>query len=148
MLNIHGDGPAMDELLSQIRTAKSTARNKKGDESVLEITSSQADRENVISYDADMDLIAKYRTDESIKAIEIKRGTEYKINRPFYGFIKRVERDGDVFIWEVCDETGSIKGSSTVSERVGSIVCLKGCSVWRITENHLNIVEGNITRLV
>lgn len=117
------------------------------EEEVLEITTSQAENDYQGHFEPNFDLISHYRTSSSITALQLKRATELKIYRSFYCFIKTVIPMGDIFRWELYDETGTICGSSTVNASPGTLVCLRDFSLWRICENHINILKENVTEV-
>ncbi|KAI4291574.1 hypothetical protein PAPHI01_0848 [Pancytospora philotis] len=90
--------------------------------------------------------------EEYITAAEIRRLPLYRIDRPFYAILKSVECYGaDVCRWELCDETGVVFGSTCAREEaaaIGDVVCLSRCSLWKIKENHLNIAQSNIVKVI
>lgn len=87
-----------------------------------------------------------------VTAFEVSRLSQYRIHKPFWGMVKGIERFGSsVCRWEMCDETGTVFGSTCVHEdtaAIGDVVCLENCGVWRLKENHLNIVPGNIKKVI
>jgi hypothetical protein len=97
----------------------------------------------------------KERTKASVGSVEVKKSKDYRIEGRFVALIKRIDRySGEVARLELVDGDGTVQGSSlldTVNKvglRVGSIVILSGCSLWKAGENHLNLVRESIEEVV
>ena len=121
------------------------------EESVFDIHTLQFDMLRKSRFKLDFQRLYYYRGDDFITVSEIKKITEYKIHKPFYGLVKSVELFGeDVYKWELCDDTGIIYASAYVNEdtvKVGDGIQLVDCSIWHFSDNHLNIVYDNIKEI-
>lgn len=121
-------------------------------EAILDVTTSQGESQPAGCYRLDFDFLAAHRAADALTVAEAKKTPLYKIEQPLYALVKTVEVIGaDVCRWELCDETGTIAGSTCAHEGTagpGDIVYLSGCSIWKINGNHLNIVNGNIKKII
>jgi len=121
-------------------------------EDLIEIHTSQSDVMNYNGFKLDFTELQKNRPGGSPRVEDLKNFGEYKIEDEIYLMVKEIELFVEgVYRVELCDETGVIEGSSTVGEnemRIGSLVCLREVSLWKIRGNHLNIVRENVKRVV
>lgn len=164
----------MDELISKLRsqsTQKQTSRIASQDSlndvegctekdaqavaEAFEITTSQSENIQQSRFKLDFDCLKRQRIGSFLTVSEVKTSDLWKITVPLWVIVKSVEvfkgHRSSVYRWEVCDETGSIYGSSIVEDtkvKVGNIVCLYDFSLWKIEGNHLNIVERNIKKII
>ncbi|AFM98504.1 hypothetical protein EHEL_061350 [Encephalitozoon hellem ATCC 50504] len=123
---------------------------------VHELTSSQVPTSFHIMK-LDFDVLSRVKKENQVDADinKIKGSKKYKIENLFAGIIKKLNVFGaDTACLELVDESGSICGScplSVVDEfglKVGTIVLLSKCSLWKINGNHLNIVASNINKVI
>lgn len=152
----------MDELIAKMRsqvaqTQQETSISASNEDILVikEITTSQSDAIPKNRFKLDFDALKRHRSSENMKISEVKESDSLKIDGPLWAIIKSIETfkgiESNVYRWELCDESGVIFGSSVVFDgeiSVGTIVCLKNFSVWRINGNHLNIVQRNIEKIV
>lgn len=157
----------MDELISKLRsqvaaTQKGTPEAspnevQKSDEDVMlyEINTSQAEMLPKSRFRLDFDVLKKYRKDDAMKIFELKSYEALKVDGPVWAIVKSIESfrgmNDTVCKLELIDETGVIFASSTAVDSnigVGSIICISDFSIWTANENHLNIVERNIKKVV
>ncbi|AFN83226.1 hypothetical protein EROM_061350 [Encephalitozoon romaleae SJ-2008] len=105
----------------------------------------------------DFDALAQVKKENQVEIgiDKIKCCKKYKIENVFAGIIKKLSVFGaDTACLELVDESGSICGScplAVVDEfglKVGTIVLLSKCSLWKINGNHLNIVGANIRKVI
>lgn len=142
------------ESLSQstITTNDSIKKLNKSSEEInedtfVDIRTSQSDFIDDRRFQLDFNLLRRKRESDHLTVLEAKKMTELRLFKPLYGMIKSVEMFGDIYKWEICDETGIINGSAYVREntvKVGDAVQLCDCALWKFDENHLNIVYENI----
>lgn len=85
----------------------------------------------------------------------IRKDKGYRIEVVFATIVKSLDRfSKDVARLELVDESGTMSGScllKVVDEfciKVGSVLVLNGCSLWKIGDNHLNITAANIKQIV
>lgn len=124
-------------------------------DTVQELTTSQSDVITKNRFKLDFDLLRRYRPAESMKVSDLKECDLFKVNESLWAIVKSIESfkglNGNVYRWEIIDETGVIFGSSNVNDQnisVGCIVCLEGFSIWKHGGNHLNIVSRNIKKVI
>ncbi|ADM11738.1 uncharacterized protein Eint_061330 [Encephalitozoon intestinalis ATCC 50506] len=126
------------------------------EEDIHELTSSQVSTPLHIMK-LDFNVLKQIRREIQAKMDidEIKKSKKYKVEGEFTGIIKKLDMfGGDVACLELVDESDSIYGSCSqrvVDEfglKVGAIIVLSNCSLWKINGNHLNIVSENIRKAV
>ncbi|CAD25497.1 hypothetical protein [Encephalitozoon cuniculi GB-M1] len=121
-----------------------------------DLTSSQAPASlHIMKLDFDVLSQVKKESQVEIDIERIKDSKKYKVEGIFAGIIKKLSAFGsDTACLELVDESGSICGScplSAVDEfglKVGTIILLSKCSLWKINGNHLNIAGVNIMKVV
>ena len=168
----------MDELIAKMRSQITQKNSQIISESsqdgpiivlkddIIDINTSQSEIIAKNRFKLDFDSLRKYRDcdiseqesqckDIPVKIIEVKESDCFKIAGHLWAIVKSIENykgiENNVYKWELCDETGVISGSSSVYDSeisVGTIICLKNFSIWRINGNHLNIVKKNIKEIV
>lgn len=167
----------MDELISKLRSSQRTSPGDtqrgvgEGDVSPAEHVTkfvrrpeeeeSEGVAEEVVAsqhetggpgFKLDFDYLARHREPGSAHIEDVLRMPGYKMESPLCVFVKSTDVFGDGLArWELCDETGVVYGTSAVSMdrvTVGDIVCLENCSLWKFEENHLNVVDENVKRVV
>jgi hypothetical protein len=103
------------------------------------------------------DLLKKTRerANGAVDSAAVRKDRGYRIEGTFVAVVKKTERySEEVTRLELVDESGAVQGSillRTANEaglRVGSIIVLSGCALWKVGENHLNIVHENIREVV
>lgn len=163
----------MDELIAKMRSQITQRNTQMASESsqselivlkdeIVDVNTSQSEIFTKNRFKLDFDSLRKYRDAEDtgcvgtpIKISEVKDSDSFKIEGPLWVIIKSIESykgvETNVYKWEVCDESGVISGSSTVFDNeitVGTIICLKNFSIWKLGGNHLNIVKRNIKKII
>lgn len=121
-----------------------------------ELTSSQIPISlHIMKLDFDVLAQVKKESQAEIGIDKIKSSKKYKIENVFAGIIKKLSVFGaDTACLELVDESGSICGScplTVVDEfglKVGTILLLSECSLWKINGSHLNIVGANIRKVI
>ncbi|KAH9411194.1 hypothetical protein HK407_07g11860 [Ordospora pajunii] len=105
----------------------------------------------------DFELLEQLKIEHNISTDirSIKNSKAYKVECEFAGIIKKLDRFGkDVVSIEITDQDGSISGSCTLADskefelKVGSILVLEKCSLWKVNGNHLNITSLNIKKVI
>lgn len=127
----------------------------KNEKDFYEISTSQSDFLPRNRFKLDFDILKKYRDGRSMKVSELKFCSFLKVDVPVWAIVKSIESykgmSGNVYRWELMDESGVIFASSVVSDpniSVGSVICISDFSIWSIGGNHLNIVDRNIKKIV
>lgn len=158
----------MDELIAKLRSQCSKTQNitdsqqstvnpvaSQNDSQILEITTSQSELLPKNRFKLDFDILKKYRGASSIKILELKSSNLLKITESVWALVKSIETfkgiNGNVYKWELIDETGVIFASSIVANQeicVGSVICISGFSIWKINGNHLNIIDQNVVKVL
>lgn len=157
----------MDELIAKLRSqATETQRAQeipstndmvitKECEMLNEATTSQADTPKATRFKLDFDVLRKHRESNAMRISEVKSSDLLKIEGPLWAIIKSIESykgvTGCVYKWELIDESGVIFASSVVSVpniTVGSVISISDFSIWRLSGNHLNILERNIREVL
>ncbi|KAM0672100.1 hypothetical protein CWI42_070420 [Ordospora colligata] len=105
----------------------------------------------------DFELLEQLKIEHNISTgiRSIKNSKAQKIECEFAGIIKKLDKFGkDVVFIEITDQDGSMSGSCTLADskelelKVGSILVLEGCSLWKVNGNHLNITSLNIKKVI
>lgn len=163
----------MRSQITQVNTQKSTESSQDSvivvKDEIGEINTSQSEILVRNRFKLDFDSLRKYRdgkleesenksslnNSNSIKISEIKDSDALKIEGTLWAIVKSKESykgvETNVYQWELCDESGVIFGSSLEIDNeitIGTILCLKNFSIWRINGTHLNIVRKNIVKIV
>jgi len=86
---------------------------------------------------------------QHISVADVLALTLFKVPSDLFAIVRAVELfSPGVYKWILRDRTGTIEGSSLCMVAIGSVVCLRGCSLWHINGVHLNIVADNIHSIV
>lgn len=158
----------MDNILSQLRKTtqkvqnsnserKKETNNKEDDSTILELPSTSEGDSSAVTPFTIMKLDFKRLKCLSgeITVSEILEFKEYKIHQMVVALVKKIEKySSEICYIELIDETGCI-GCSCMYKlviehdiKIGSILKVKGVSLWKIEVNHINLVEENIVQIV
>lgn len=153
----------MDEILAKLRkstqTKEDSVEEMSFDSSTLqdyetdtleEPTSSQCQTPFQIMK-LDFDNIKMLRDGDCTTVEEVSKSQEYKIFSKLICIVKKIIRfSRDAVSLELIDDTGTIGCSCTtellkeVNIKIGTILKIKGFSLWKINANHINLVKCNL----